>query len=223
MVLGRYSNTLDAQERSADLFLPSQASKCIREGCPYQHASRLLEEHPGGGQDFFELIPCTFAGMSEGCKWHRNRFGSKKWVAQPFELIEEGMATPACAPPNGAEFAPKFDGQKWLLQQCGICKPCPVVTEKEKREIAGEVARLEADLKDATQRFLDGLNSDESDDDASSDESAPKFVMEKEKREVAAEVACLEGLEAAMKDAAQRCLDGLSSDKSDYGKEFAYQ
>ena len=64
---------------------------------------------------------------------------------------------------EGVEFAPTYDGQKWSLQQCGICKPCPVLT-KEQQEIAAEAAILKADMKYATQRFLDGLDSDESDD-----------------------------------------------------------
>ena len=112
--------------------------------------------------------------MSEGCKWHRNRLGSetsKKWVVPPFELKDtdgdgDSGAPGAPAPvPPGVEVVPTYDGQKWSLQQCGICKPCRVVTEKECMEITTEAARLEGDMKEATQRFLDGLNSDESDDD----------------------------------------------------------
>ena len=113
--------------------------------------------------------------MSEGCKWHRNRLGSetsKKWVVPPFELKDtdgDGDSGAPVAPvPPGVEFVPTYDGQKWSLQQCGICKPCRpcrVVTEKECMEITTEAARLEADMKEATQRFLDGLDSDDESDD----------------------------------------------------------
>ena len=51
------------------------------------------------------------------------------------------------------------DGQKWSLPQCGVCK-----TPGQKQQKTEEIACLEADMKDATQRFLDGLDSDESDD-----------------------------------------------------------
>ena len=56
------------------------------------------------------------------------------------------------------KFALVYDGQKWSLQHCGVCK-----TPGQNQQKTEEIACLEADMKDATQRFLDGLNSDEGD------------------------------------------------------------
>ena len=102
----------------------------------------------------FELIPCTFAGMSEGCKWHRNRLRTKKWVTHPFELIEETSEKPPPKSTEGVEFVPTHDGQEWSLQ------PCPVRT-KEQQKIAAEAIALKAAMIYGVQRFLDGLDSDE--------------------------------------------------------------
>ena len=99
--------------------------------------------------------------------------GSKKWVVPKFELKDtdgDGDSGAPVAPvPPGVEFVPTYDGQNWSL--CAISELCPVVTEnklkeQQEQEIAAEVWALDTDLKDATQRFLDGLYSDESDDGA---------------------------------------------------------
>ena len=144
---------------------PIQGTKCIRQNCPYRHVSQMLEEHPGGGQDFFELIPCTFAGMSEGCKWHSNRLGTKKWVVAPFEL-KESSDEPAPDKPlvKCAQLRPRYDGKKWILQQCRTCKSRPILSRKE----IEEAARVCADIIAATKRFLDGFDTDsDSGDDVS--------------------------------------------------------
>ena len=63
-------------------------SDCKRADCPFRHASQLAAGHPGGGQDFFELIPCACAGFSGGCKYHKNRLQTKKWIVPQFALCD---------------------------------------------------------------------------------------------------------------------------------------
>ena len=77
----------------------------------------------------------------------------------PFEL-KETSEEPALRSAEGVEFVPTYDGQEWQLQQCGVCRSHPVVTEEEQREIAAEVARLSDDMKNATERFLNGFESE---------------------------------------------------------------
>ena len=84
----------------------------------------------------------------------------------PFEL-KEPSDEPAPDKPGvteGVRCRPTYDGQKWILQRCGTCKYRPVVSQKE---IDEEAARVEADMKDATKRCLDGFDTDsDSGDDA---------------------------------------------------------
>ena len=129
--------------------------KCIRQNCPYRHAS---DRGAGGGQDLFELIPCVFAGMPDGCKWHRNKFRSTKWLVPPFELGEkmtgdedEGPPPPPPPPSEAVEVAPVYDGQEWSLQRC---------VSKDEQEKAEYAAWFKAIMKDATKRFLDGQDSE---------------------------------------------------------------
>jgi len=149
---------------------PNQGTTCIRgNNCPYLHVSTLIQAHPGA-PDLFELIPCNFAGMSTppgGCKWHRQRYASHgKWVVPPFEMVPEGAPPTVHFPPEGvgSEFAPTFDGTEWLLQPCGSSSQSPPPAVRLD-EVVVDAARLEADIKDATQRFLDGFESDASGDD----------------------------------------------------------
>ena len=143
---------------------PIKNIKCIREDCPYRHASQLSDLPNGGGQDFFELIPCTFAGMSEGCKWHNHRLKRNKWVVPPFE-VKESIEDAAPTKTEGVEFGPTYDGQKWLLQQCGICTTRPVVTQQEQQDKDAAVAQLAAAMRAAVKRYLDGECIGESDDE----------------------------------------------------------
>ena len=81
--------------------------------------------------------------MSDGCKWHKNRLATTKdWVTPIMEFIDDGSPEPARIPPQGVEYEPTYDGQKWSL-----------TTEAE---------RLETAMKDEIQRFLAGI--DEIDD-----------------------------------------------------------
>ena len=96
---------------------PTQASECKRENCPYRHASQWLAEHPEVEVDPFELVPCTFAGMDGGCKWHKNRLrsGPQKWVVPPFELkVTSNESTSESAESAGPK--PIVDGKERLLQ-----------------------------------------------------------------------------------------------------------
>ena len=108
--------------------------------------------------------------MSEGCKWHRNRFGAKKWVVPPFELKESSSEPAPDKPPGvieGVQCRPTYDGQKWLLQQCGICTTHPVVTQKEQQDKDAAAAQFAAAMRAAVKRYLDGECIGESDDEGS--------------------------------------------------------
>ena len=131
-------------------------SKCIRENCPYRHASEVEVQNGYESQDLFELIPCTFAGMSEGCKWHRNRLRAQNWVVPPFELGETNEEPAPALAAEGVELVPEYDGDscKWFLQ-AGTSSSSPIASsEKEQKEVAAEIARWAKDLESATTKFL---------------------------------------------------------------------
>ena len=147
---------------------PAQKSKCIRQNCPYRHTSEMSEEHPFGGQDLFELIPCNFAGMGEGCKYHRHRLGTHKWVVPLFELTESSDEPAPYKPPRGLGFhcRPRYDGKQWILQMSRSCKLRPV--KHERKEIDEEATRVCNAIIAATKRLLDGFDTDsDSGDDVS--------------------------------------------------------
>ena len=122
----------------AGLFFPNQARlKCQRPDCPFYHASELLREHPGGTQDLFEIMPCCNAGFDGGCKYHNKLLATtKNWVVPKKDFISDGSPEPARIPPQGVEYEPTYDGQKWSL-----------TTEAE---------RLETAMKDQIKSFLEG-------------------------------------------------------------------
>ena len=118
----------------------------------------MLEQLPSGGQDLFEIMPCNFAGMPGGCKFHNNRFAPQCmciWQVPTceFVLMEPGEQPPAHTRPEGEETAPTHDGQKWSFN-CGICGLCEPLRQ----------AQWAADLENATQRYLDGLDMEDGDD-----------------------------------------------------------
>ena len=67
-------------------------------------------------------MPCTFAGMGEGCKWHKGRLAAKMWMVPRFQLGVTNADPPS---PNidGMEFAPMHDGSTWSLQPRGGGNP----------------------------------------------------------------------------------------------------
>ena len=85
----------------------------------------------------------------------------KSWHAPRFELSEETEAPRTHSPPEGVELVPRYDGQKWVLQE----------VEKQKQEIDTEVARFEIRMRRSIRRFLEGLESEC--EDESSDEPHP--------------------------------------------------
>ena len=84
----------------------------------------------------------------------------------PFEL-QESYIEVANESIEGMKFAPVYDGQEWSLQRCGVCKT---------PEKTAEIRRLEADVEHATRRFLDGLDSEESDGDGGDDRQSKASV-----------------------------------------------
>ena len=106
-------------------------------------------------QDLFELIPCTFAGMSEGCKWHRNRLRAQSWVVPPFELSATNEEPAPALAAEGVELVPEYDGDscKWFLQ-AGTSNSSPIASsEEEQKEVAAEIARWAKDLESAKTHF----------------------------------------------------------------------
>ena len=127
-----------------------QGSKCIREKCPYLHANELMQKDLGGEQDFFQIIPCTFAGMCEGCKWHRKRLpADHNFVVPPFELKEdsEGEEVPCDKGFEGLELMPEYDGTQWSLNPCNVSEPDPL--EQKLKHLDEEITAWKADIKRA--------------------------------------------------------------------------
>ena len=88
----------------------------MRPDCPFYHAKELLHEHPGKAQDLFEIMPCCNAGFGGGCRHHKKRLATtKNWVVPKLDLISDGSPEPARIPPQGVEYEPTYDGQKWSL------------------------------------------------------------------------------------------------------------
>ena len=135
---------------------PTCPSKCIRDNCPYRHSTALLAEGPKA--DFFTMIPCTFAGMAEGCKYHSKRLGTyDDWFVEPFELEEPtksiGVTTEWID--SVVEQVLVFDGCKWCKREVKI----------NHTNSAESVLELQAALCAATEQFLDGFGSEGSADD----------------------------------------------------------
>ena len=137
---------------------PLQGSKCIREKCPYLHASELMQKDLGGEQDFFQIIPCTFAGMCEGCKWHRKRLpADHNFVVPPFELKEdiEGEEVPCDKGFEGLELMPEYDGTQWSLHPCNVSEPDSL--EQKLKHLDEEITVWKHDIETAVRMFLAGI------------------------------------------------------------------
>ena len=130
-----------------DASLPSE---CIRENCPYRHPRDMLAQQPGATHDWFALIPCTFAGMGDGCKWHRHRLNARKWFVPKFELQDEPCTQPPHQGEEGMELVPVYNGQRWHLQ--------PIAAPQ--RAVAAETDSLLEDIRLSTKRFLEGIDSE---------------------------------------------------------------
>jgi len=137
--------------------LTTRPSKCIRKNCPYRHSTNLIAEGPIF--DFFTMIPCTFAGMAGGCRHHSKRLGSyDDWYVEPFELedlmppgftmVESMPCEPGINDSAVVEQVPVFDDQsrRWCKREFKVADDSDV--------------ELGAAVRTATERFLDGFDSE---------------------------------------------------------------
>ena len=89
-------------------------SQCKRQNCPFYHANVLALQQPDSAVDFFKLIPCCHAGMTGGCRFHKDRLASKSWAVDPFQLADKGKE-PAAVPPTGTQYIAVHDQGKWQI------------------------------------------------------------------------------------------------------------
>ena len=113
---------------------PIKSTKCARDNCPYRHASDFSTD-----TDMHAVIPCTFAGMLNGCKWHRERLAPNMWIVPPFKLSETDTPPPEPGSADGVEFVPIYDGHNWQFQT-------PRGTRLEMEEISADVSSSLEDL-----------------------------------------------------------------------------
>ena len=137
--------------------------KCIRDKCPYRHSTALLAQGPK--DDFFAMIPCTFAGMRGGCKYHSQRLGplDPNLFIQPFAM--EGSTNQSSDPPDPdphidsvAELVPVFDGHRWCKREFKVS------TSKDKADLDTVLC-----ISWAVNSFLGGDHSDHSEGPAADD------------------------------------------------------
>ena len=117
-----------------------------------------MKLHPESKQDFFELLPCQFAGMTcddgDGCAWHRTRYTKKEnWIVPPL-MLTENETRDRLLPITGTKFSPAYDGQKWSLQAVAVCSPPGILCVSE------EDLRFEVAMATAVKIFLDGHDDD---------------------------------------------------------------
>ena len=152
-------------------------SKCVRgEACPYRHTEQPLGEPPVLEVDFFAFIPCTFAGMRGGCKYHGTRLAARHdWAVPPFACADDGASACEHLPAEGPEYVPSCTGGRWDLEPSEeVGAPGPVAGSLRDEPTAlgrpgssigatGRAGELD-DMEVAVRRCLQGFD-DDSDDD----------------------------------------------------------
>ena len=105
---------------------------CARKGhCPYQHVP---------DPELFQVVPCQFAGMPEGCHYHREVLRLEGWKLANFQTSAE--AEEADFPlPTGSELYPLKQAGVWRLRTAAQ------IEDEQANEHMGSAA----------QRFLSGL------------------------------------------------------------------
>ena len=93
---------------------------CIRENCPFAHATKVGEPYPEAEADLYAAMPCNFAGMAGGCKYHQRKFIAHdwNWTVPVFKLTTTTTDSPriddqAVMMP---ELFPFYNGAKWSLR-----------------------------------------------------------------------------------------------------------
>ena len=95
-------------------------STCQRPNCGYTHASVLLAAgvaHVVTDDDWhalFKMLPCTMAGMTGGCKFHRVSFDG--WNIPQFEIAQVDYPPMNCLPNEEEELVPLYIDGRWVLQ-----------------------------------------------------------------------------------------------------------
>ena len=130
---------------------------CVREPCPLAHATKFAEPYPEAEADLYAVMPCNFAGMEGGCRYHQCKFIAHdwNWTVPLFRLTQTD------SPRNDEravmpELLPFYDGAKWSLRYSSP-SPCPPADRD-----------FNEHLEYAVRRFLDG--SDYSDNEQSEKE-----------------------------------------------------
>ena len=90
---------------------------CVRENCPFAHATKLAERYPTTEAHLHTVMPCNFAGMRGGCRYHQCFTAHDhdwNWAVPVFLLakpdsprIDERAVLP--------ELFPFYDGEKSSL------------------------------------------------------------------------------------------------------------
>ena len=110
---------------------PDDGSECLRDSCPYIHASTLKKTMEG---DPFGTAPCASAGMPGGCRWHGHRLGNDDWIAPEIEFGEE-IEDQRAETPNEDFITHKLYavGQGWVFQE----EACDYIVDAVKTFLEG--------------------------------------------------------------------------------------
>ena len=95
---------------------------CIRENCPFAHATKLAERYPKTEAHLYTVMPCNFAGMRGGCRYHQCfNANDHDWNwAVPVFLIDKPDSPRIDEQEVLPELVPLYDGAKWSLQSDGM-------------------------------------------------------------------------------------------------------
>ena len=148
---------------------PLGTTQCTRHPCPYRHATDLQKQLPAGTPeqqtDFYEFIPCNFAGMPGGCNFHNTRFKGENWNVpewriDPGKPIAAAIAATAeqiylHATGETVEYVPAYDGNAWELRLCEPCRP-----QMQREQITAEGVQLDTFMKERIERYIAGCDDD---------------------------------------------------------------
>ena len=137
---------------------PTTNSTCQRDSCPYIHVSDLLASHPEmTSEELFGIIPCAFAGMKEGCRWHSKWFRSSQlWNVPEIEFAANEEET---RPLEGVTAGD--DNEHILVNYNG--KPYGTLLRRRGAERCPAVDQYEIDMRMSVRRWLQGYDDDEED------------------------------------------------------------
>ena len=100
---------------------------CLRKNCPFAHATKFADAYPEAEADLlYAVMPCNFAGMAGGCKYHQRTFMAHdwNWTVPVFKLTgrRDSPTTTTDSPRIDdqavmmPELFPFYNGTKWSLR-----------------------------------------------------------------------------------------------------------